>query len=444
MKTQRFAHWLLLSSVLSLLVIMTPASAQSWLQFRGPNGDGTAAAKNLPTTWAEDQGIAWKTNIQGTGWSSPVIQDGKIWLTSAELEAFSEEEYEKKAAELDPKHRDQLALTKASTFYATEIDYATGKVLKKIDLFYAENPDPIHATNSYASPTPVLEGNRLYCHFGTYGTCCVNTDNGEIIWKHQIPLTHSVGPGSSPVLVENLLVLTCDGTESQSIVALNKSNGTQAWRTDRPPIRNEDGQHRKAFSTPLLISHQGETQLVISGSQWFCSYNPKTGEELWRVDHGRGFSTVPAPAYKDGVVYLCTGFSSSELWSIRVDGSGDVTDSHMNWMMKKQVPNKPSPVIVGNELYMISEKGIATCVDIKTGDIHWAERMSGNYSASPVFADGKVYFCSEEGKTTVIKPSTEYDELATNMLDGQIMATPVVLDNNILLRSDKALYRVQK
>ena len=433
----------LLISVFSALSAVH-LSAATWPQFRGPDGDGHSPATNVPTDFGESENIAWRTAVPGKGWSSPAVADGLVWLTTAVEVRYSEEEEKAILEGIDAKKAKQRQLAKGVSLKALCLDLASGEVVQTIDLETVGEPDYIHNLNSYASPSPVLDGDRLYCHFGTYGTFCLEHPSGKVLWQKRFPLAHSVGPGSSPFIHEDLLVLVCDGTDVQYVIALDKNTGETAWKTDRPPMRAPSGDQKKAYSTPIAITDEkGAAQLIIPTSQWLISYDPKTGEENWKVDHGKGFSLVPRPVYGHGKVFFATGFSSSELWAVRVDGKGDVTETHVAWKADRQIPNKPSPLLVGDNIYVISDSGITTCFDAHTGEDKWIERISGNYSASPVLAENKIYFASHEGVVTIIEPGDTYNELAKNELDGQIMATPVPLDGALLLRTDQALYRIK-
>lgn len=427
-----------------LLNMQANAQAEAtWTKFRGPEGQGHSDAVDLPLEWSEDSNVAWKTPITGKGWSSPVVADGKVWLTSATKVAASAAETEAKTA--DSLLAAQMAVAKTITLWVHEIDLHSGKVLRQIKLADVKSPQPIHSLNSYASPTPILAAGRLYCHFGDYGTFCLDTKSGKIVWKQHIPLDHGVGPGSTPLLYDDLLILTCDGRDKQYIVALNIADGNEAWRTDRPPIRTDEPEMRKAFCTPLLIEVQGKEQMVIPGAQWFVAYAPRTGKEIWRIDHGGGFSNVPSPVFDGEHVYLCTGYGTSQLWAVRPDGRGDLTDSdHVSWKAKKQIPNMPSPVLVDQRLYIIGDGGIAQCFEAATGKPLWKKRIGGKFSASPLYADGRIYICNHDGRTTVFAPGDEYRELAQNDLDGQLMASPIVADGDLLLRTESHLYRIGK
>jgi len=413
----------------------------NWPAFRGPTGQGISAETGLPLTWSESDNIAWKTDIPGKGWSSPVVWGDRIWLTTAVEEVLSEEE---KAAKLEgDKQASQRQVLKSVQLRAVCIDSKTGAVKHDLELLRISDPDPIHLLNSYASPTPVIEDGRLYCHFGTFGTICLDTQTGAKIWERQLPLQHAVGPGSSPIIWNDLLVLVCDGMESQYVTALSKQTGESVWKTDRPPMEGDNGDFHKAFSSPLVVNWQGQDQILVPGAQWFVSYEPSSGAMLWHVNHGKGFSNVAAPVFAKGISYLITGFTKPELWAVPVSGKGQLTAENVMWEQKRQVPKKSSPVLAGTDLYMISDNGVLSCVDLDTGEIRWSARLDGNYSASPLLADGRLYFLSHEGKATVVEPNREkLIKLAENELDGQLMASPVATNGGLLIRSDTALYRI--
>ena len=424
-----------------VLMMGLPAKADVfWPQFRGPDGQGHAEASGVPLEWSEKKNIVWKTPVEGLGWSSPVVADGKIWLTTAIPSYVSEEE---RAAQVDGRPMaSQLAVASKVALLVVAFDLESGRELQRIPLFEAESPQAIHTLNSFASPTAVLGDGRLFCHFGAMGTACIDTSTGNVLWTREFVIQHSVGAGSSPVLFEDLLIIPCDGSDVQYVVAVNANTGKTVWKTDRPPMRSDVGDYQKAFSTPLVIEHAGRTQVVIPGAQWFVSYEPRTGKEIWRVDHDAGFSNVPRPVFDGERVFLCTGFVRGQMWAIRPDGSGDITETHVDWKRKKQIPTMPSPIIVDDKIYIVSDGGVASCFDTTSGDELWRERMGGKYSASPLFTDGRIYFCNHDGETTVLQPGSEYQEIAKNQLDGQLMASPVVVGSDLLLRSDTHLYRI--
>ena len=428
-----------------LFALATAQAETSWPQFRGPDGQGHSNAQGLPLHWDESTNIVWKTPIVGEGWSSPVVANGKAWLTSATEVAANKEEREATLADI--KDGAGLAVAKTITLWANEVDLRSGKVLREIKLADIESPQPIHSLNSFASPSPFLAEGRLYCHFGDYGTFCLDTSRGlsqdkVIVWQKRIRMEHAVGPGSSPLLVDDLLIIPCDGMDSQYILALHAADGSKAWKTDRPQLRTEERDFRKSFCTPLLIEVDGQQQLVVPAAQWCIAYEPRTGKEIWRIDHGSGFSVVPRPVFDGERVFICTGFSGKKLLAIRPDGHGDVTETHVDLIAKKQVPTRPSPIIVDERIYTINDAGIAQCFDTKNGKRIWKERIGGKFSSSPLYADSRIYLCSHEGRTTILAPGDTYQELASNDIEGQLMASPVVVDNDLLLRTDKHLYRV--
>lgn len=433
--------------LVATLLLLSAASLQArddWPQFRGPEGSGHAEGTNLPKTWSESENIVWKTAMPGRGWSSPVVADGLAWMTSATVEQLSDAEKERRRKEKLAKNpiAGQMEVTGPAKLFVASVDITSGKPGKTITLFDVADPDPIHSLNSYASPSPIVHEGRLYCHFGKFGTACVDTKTGKILWKTQLVIDHSVGPGSSPVLHDGVLVIPCDGTDAQYVVGLDAKTGKQLWRTDRPKMSGIVGDLHKAFATPLVATHNGKDQVIAPTAQWFAAYDPKDGRELWRFHHGDGFSNVPRPVVAKGVAYLCTGFMTPEVRAVRIDGSGDVTESHELWSCKRQVPTMSSPILVGGELYFVSDQGVLTCLDAGSGEQLWQKRLKGNFSASPLCADGKLFFCSREGETTVIRPGRTYNEVAINTLTGQFMASPVVIGSALLLRSDSHLYRI--
>lgn len=435
--------------ILALSGFVLTAHANTWPQFRGPDGNGISQAENVPTEFGEDKNLTWKTELPGRGWSSPVFDGESLWVTTAEEIFPDEEERLKILKESGEKERtfSQRQVATHIDLAVMEIDFATGKVLKTIELGSIENPQTIHSLNSFASPTPVLnpDGSRLFAHFGAFGTFAIDTASGEIAWNKTIDLEHGVGPGSSPVLHENLLVLICDGVDRQFVTTLDAETGETVWSTDRPEMRAPLGDQKKSYNTPVVLTDRdGREQLVCMGAQWLVSYDPKTGEEIWKLDHGSGFSVVPRPVYseKHGLLYISTGFGKPELLAVRVDGNGDITDSDkIAWREAKRIPAKPSPLLVGDELFVISDGGVGTCFDAATGKIHWTERIDGNYSASPLFADGHIYFGNQEGNISVVKPGRGFEVVASNQVEGSIMASPVALDGALVIRTDKALYR---
>ncbi|MFT5468493.1 MAG: outer membrane protein assembly factor BamB [Verrucomicrobiales bacterium] len=417
-------------------------SAQDWPQFRGPNQDGTSNAKNTPVHWSETENVAWKTELPGRGWSSPVIGDGKIWLTTAIEQAPTEAERQQLLAGISAKKQEQRQVAARIQLAALCIDLESGALERTIQLAEVSGPDSIHTLNSYASPTPTLADGLLFCDFGTFATVALDVTTGNVRWTRKLPIVHNVGPGSSPIVVGNLLILVRDGVDMQYVTALDTKSGETVWKTPRPPMRAANGAQKKAYSTPLLIEHDGREQLVIPTSQWIVSYEPSTGKELWRADHGSGFSLVPRAVHENGVIYACTGFGKPQLWAVRVDGSGDVTESHVLWKETKRIPAKPSPLVANGRVYVVEDGGVASCFDGLTGKEIWSDRLGGNYSASPILVADKIYIPSQEGKVAIFDAGDQFRLVAENQIDGEIMASLAPIDGGLILRSKTALYRI--
>ncbi len=415
-----------------------------WPQFRGPAGQGIGNAESIPIDFGLDHGLKWRTAIKGKGWSSPVIADGRIWITtSVTTEATPEERAARLANVQEPQSKEVAGSIELS---AICVDLATGEILHDISLAKFDDPDPIHPLNSYSSPTPVIDGQRLFCHFGSYGTWCLDANTGGILWTRRLVIDHSVGPGGSPAIVGDHLIIVCDGIDAQFIASLNPTTGEEQWRTSRPPMRATNGEFQKAYSTPMLIEVKGETQVVIPGAQWIVAYEPTTGKEIWRVDHGNGFSISSTAIYtgtpdRVGLVVFTTGFGQSEVVAIRPDGMGDVTLSHIAWRTDRGVPAKPSLVASGKLLYMIDDNGVFTCLNSDDASVVFRKRVQGNFSASPLLVAGYIFLCNQEGVITIVKQGLEFEEIATIQLDEKLMASPAVANNDLLIRSEHSLMR---
>ncbi len=417
----------------ALLALAAPAKAANWPQFRGPSCNGIAEAAQPPLEWSETNNVSWKTSPPGRGRSSPVILDQRIYLTTA---------LEKDVQRVNINGDDMQKATHVS-LGAVCLDATNGKLLWHVTLYEIDNPAPVHWQNSWATPTPVIEPGRLYCDFGTFGTACLDPATGKELWRTNLTTDHMVGPGSSPTLWRNLLLLTRDGIDSQYVAAVDKQSGQIVWKTARPPLAGGN-QLRKAFSTPFILNAPEGPQAVIPCAQWVVSYEPETGKELWRVQHGKGFSFGTAPVSGNGLVYVGTGLFHPQIWAIRPNGRGDVTQTHVAWKSENKAPDMSSPVLVGDEIYWVSDNGNVSCSDSKTGQLLWQKLVSGNFLASPVCANGRIYFFERTGKTTVFKAGREVLQLAQNMLPGPLVATPAFIGPAIYLRTDQALYCLQE
>jgi len=395
---------------LALLATISLA-AEDWPQFRGPDGEGHSTETGLPLQWSESQNIRWKTPVTGRGWSSPVVANGRVWLTTS----------------VERQGRASLRVL--------AYDVQSGKEVVNAEVFSLPNAVLKNEKNSLASPTPILEGERVYVHFGADGTAALSTD-GKIVWKITLPYDSMHGNGGSPTLYRDLLIVSCDGSDDAYVVALDKNTGKIRWKTQRRRPFDQ------SYTTPLVIQVDGRDQVVSIGAYRAAAYDPQTGREIWRVSYGDGFSNVPRPVFSHGLVFIGTGFQEPSMLAVRPTGTGDVTNTHVAYTIERGAPFTPSPLIVGDEFYMVSDIGVASCLDVKTGKIHWQQRVPGNYSASPVFADNRIYFLSEEGVATVIAPGKEFRRLAVNTLDGTTFASIAVSQGTLFIRSDSHLYRI--
>jgi len=424
------------------IVSMSFASdgAQTWPQFRGPDGQGHVTHDDVPTQWSDSEGVRWKTALPGRGWSSPVVWGNQIWMTTAIEQPATDEAKEAKVTGDMP--ASALNLASKLTLRAVCVDRTTGDLLHDVKLIDVDEPNAIHSLNSYASPTPVIEEGRLYCHFGRYGTVCLDTTDLSLLWERQFLVEHYVGPGSSPVVHGDLLVLTCDGADKQYIAAIDKNTGEDQWIVDRPPIRAENPDFRKSYCTPLVVEHDGREEIVIVGAQWIIAYAPDDGHELWRIDHGSGFSVVPRPVMDDEYIYCCTGYNGVGVVAVRLGGEGDIGRTHIEWTHRQQAPTQPSPVLADGKLYLVSDNGIGQCLDAASGEVLWKKRLPGDYSASPLQAGANIYFFNRAGETTVVPISGKGNPISSNQLDAGIMATPAVVDGEFLIRTETHLYAV--
>ena len=421
-------------SFAALLAVGLSARAQ-WLEFRGPTGDGhvaSASATNpigLPLHWDETKNIKWKTPIPFHGQSTPVILDGQIWLTTA--------------------------TEGGNDLYVICVDAETGKVRFNELLFHTDQPEPLgngKGMNCYATPTPVLEKGRVYVHFGSAFTACLDTVTGKTLWKREdLKCRHYRGPSSSVVSFEKTIILTFDGADLQYLVALDKRTGKTVWTTKRSAVWNDenvpgpmarDGDLRKAHSTPLLVTANGQPLLLSVGAKAAYGYDPRTGAELWTVRHP-DFSSAPRPVYGAGLAYFVSGMSKGEMFAVKTDGTGDVTDTGIAWKAKTHIGKYASPLLLDGLIYTAADEAFLTCLDAASGQVVWSERIGGKFAASPIYADGRIYWFDRAGLTTVIKPGRELKIITTNKLDDGFMASPAVVGKALYLRTLASLYRVE-
>jgi hypothetical protein len=403
--------------LVSAFLAHAAARAEDWPEFRGPTGQGHYAGKGLPTEWSDTKNVAWKQPVPGKGWSSPIVQAGRVYLTTAV----------------------PVEGSKDQSLRALCLDAASGKLLWQTEVFRQDGKKApaIHGKNSHASPTPLTDGRRLYVHFGHQGTAALDLD-GTVLWRNTALRYAPVhGNGGTPVRIDDRLVFAVDGSDQQFIVALDTKDGEVLWKTDR----GCKAYKKFSFGTPLVITTGGKRQIVSPASHAVIAYDPDGGKELWRVQTD-GYSVVPRPVFGHGLVFLSTGYDQPRLLAVRAGGTGDVTESHVAWSTTKAAPHTPSPLLVGDELYTVSDLGIVRCVDARTGKGHWQERLEGSFSASPLYAEGKIYVQSEEGVATVLRAGKEYAVVAQNTIEERTFASYAAADGAIYLRTERHLYRI--
>ncbi len=393
----------------------------NWADWRGPTADGQTSSDRLPLQWSETENVTWKTPIHDVGHSTPVIWEDQVWLTTA--------------------RKDGTAL------YALCVDKNTGTVVHDLLVFEVAEPQRINPSNTYATPSATIEAGRVYVHYGTFGTACIDTTSGEILWtRTDLNCDHMQGPASSPVIFNDLVILHLEGVADPFVVALNKTSGETVWRYERPGDLYEgiQGVYIKSYQTPIFIESDGAPQMISNGALLVTGHVPDTGEEIWRVRY-RDDSTISRIITGHGLLFVNTGGSpgKSELWAIRPGGKGDVTDTHVVWKMTEDAPHESSPVLVGDLLYTMSDRGTLTCMEATTGIPVWTEKLRGNYSASLLATKDRIYFSDKKGTTTVIAPGRSFQVLATNALDAELWASPAVAGDALLLRSKTHLYRIE-
>ncbi len=401
-------------------------AANEWPEFRGPSADGHALSKALPLEMGEGRNVIWKTLIHGKGWSSPVISGGKVWLTTSKEDG-----------------------TELSVVC---LERGSGQILQDEVLFRVSNPQFCHKFNSYASPTPVISGGRVFVSFGSPGIACLDEVTGKKLWERtDFVCNHYRGAGSSPIVWKNLLIQNFDGSDAQFVVALDIASGKTVWRTERSVDFQDldaegkpagEGDYRKAFATPTVVDWEGKPLLISSGAKAHYAYDPATGGEVWRVEERGQHSASTRPLVADGTVFIQTGFGKPQLLAVKLGGVGVLEESQVQWRLKKGVPSKPSMILHEGLLFMVDDSGIGNCVKASSGDVVWTQRIGGNFSASPLYANGRIYIFNEEGKVVVIAAESEFKVLAEGKFEDGFMASPAVAGDDLFLRTKTALYRV--
>ncbi|MFN3190398.1 MAG: PQQ-binding-like beta-propeller repeat protein [Aureliella sp.] len=407
-----------------LLAIGCSSALGDWPAFRGPTRDGITSADRLPTKWSPTENVAWRTELPGQGWSSPIVVNDRIYLTAAVP-------IENGAGDVDG----------AKTGYTLElfiVAATSGELISRLELFQQPADAPrIHRKNSHASPTVLHEDGRLYVHFGHQGTACLST-SGEVIWSND-SLSYSPvhGNGGSPTIAGDLLIFSRDGGDIAEVTALDKKTGEIVWQTDR----NVEVRRTFSFCTPYLGEIEGREQLILPGSNVVQSLDPTTGEELWRLRY-EGYSVIPRPIYHAGLIFVCTGYDRPKLLAIDPTGTGDVTGTHLRWQSDDSISHTPSLIATNNQIVAVSDKGVAICFDASSGEELWKKRVGGNFSASPLLAGRMLYLPDEKGKCTIYELGSEPKQIAVNDMEERTLASYAVLENDLLIRTDQALYRI--
>ena len=417
----------LLTIILFLIQSQLIAQQNNWTQFRGSNLDGISHTTGIPTFWNDSVNVVWKANISGKGWSSPVVYENQVWLTSS--------------------------TENGKKMYGICFDLKTGKEIFNIKLFEPDSIYSKHQINSYASPTPCIEKEFVYFHFGSYGTICLNTGNGSEVWKRtDLKCNHIQGPGSSPIIYKNMLILHYEGVDIQYIIALNKKTGKTVWTKERPKVIYDKllPIGRKAYITPIIISVDGKDLLISNGSACCIAYNPETGEEVWRIVQGED-STISMPFFENGTLFFYTSYVTppegekyAELLAVNPKGHGDITKTNILWRLKSPILQLLTPLIKDGLIYTVDTMNNLLCIDAKNGSIVYSKKLTGKYNSSPVYSGGNIYFTSTNGETLIIKEGKKLETIARNNLKGEVFATPAISNKSIIIRAGTNLYCLGK
>lgn len=393
--------------------------AAEWPEFLGGKAQGVVEAAGVPVKLDFGKDVLWKTVIPGKGWSSPVLSEGFIVVTTA-------------------------VKTDSIELRAMALDAASGEVKWETTLFRptAEEAGTIHSKNTLASSSALIADGVAYAHFGHMGTAALELKTGKVKWRYHESYDAMHGNGGSPVLVDGVLIFSADGKDQGLLRGLDATTGKKKWEVDR----RQDVARKFSFGTPLVIEVEGETQVVSQGSGMVGGYRPADGKLIWWVDYGEGYSVVPRPILHEGFLYVTTGFNRAKLLAIRLKGAkGEVTESHVEWEVDRDVPKTPSMVVAGDEIYMVDDTGRLSALDRRTGEQLWRDSYKRKVSASLTLVGDKLYAFSEEGQGFVHQVSREgAKELAVNEFGEPVFASPIVFDGNLIVRSEKALWRFGK
>jgi outer membrane protein assembly factor BamB len=431
--------------VLAAYVCQQPATAKpakpgpTWAQWRGPDSQGISTETGLPTEWSGTKNIKWKTALPGKGHSSPIVWGDKIFLTtSIEGAVIPGAKQPKHILEGEEYlHPDSTADNLHHTLKVLCLDRRTGKLLWEQTAYAGRVYDGRHRKSTYANSTPVTDGRYVYVWFGSEGMYCYDF-NGKLVWKTSLGGIATIGLGvaSSPVLYERLVILQCDedAGEKSFIAALDQRTGKVVWRTPR--------KIEASWTTPVIVRTPARVELIASGNENIVSYDPLTGQELWRT-LGTGGYTVPTPLVGQGIVMVSAAHPVKRALAIRPGGRGDVSETNIVWRHEKGTGYTPSSILYGDYVYLMTDRGLITCLEAKTGKvIYEGARVPkpATFSASPVAFEGKILLTSEDGDTFVLKAGPQHEVLATNTLEEPVYASPAIAGGNIFIRGAQHLY----
>jgi outer membrane protein assembly factor BamB len=430
-------------AVTGLVVVLawTTVDAANWPGWRGADGRGVSNETAVPLEWSADSHIAWKTPIPGRGHSQPIVWGDRVFLTTAiegetvpGAKAVIHMEEGKEFL-----HPDSVGANRKHVFKVLALDAKSGKLLWEREAWQGTPYDDRHKRGSYASTTPVTDGKHVYVWFGPEGMYAYDF-HGKLAWKKSLGgiATFGMGTGTSPVLYHDLVILQCDEDtgEKSFIVALDKRDGREVWRTPRKV--------QASWSTPVIVSGAGRDELVTSGSELIVSYDPKTGKELWRTK-GVGSNAIPSPVYGHGLVILSAGFPAKKVIAVKLGGSGDVTATQVAWTYEKGTAYVPSPILVGDYVYLMSDGGIITCLDARTGEVKYEggrPPVSARFMASMVAVGETILQTSEAGDVFVVRAGPKHEVIRTNSIDEPISASPAIANGRIYLRGEQHLYAI--
>jgi outer membrane protein assembly factor BamB len=432
----------MLQIAVSALLLATPVpdATSSWPQWRGPGSQGISSETGLPVEWSPTKNVRWKTEIPGRGHSSPIVWGSRVFLTTAiEGELVPGAQAVKHMDEgKEFKHPDAMGADHKQTLKVLCLEADTGKLLWERTAWEGTPYDSRHKRASFASQTPVTDGERVYAFFGAQGLYAYDYD-GTLVFKVGVGALPNmgVGDGTSPVLWKDNLILLCDEDtgEKSFVAAFDKRTGREVWRTPRKVQVN--------WSTPIVVNASGHDELVAGGYETITAYDPATGKELWR-SKGLESNAVPTPVAAGDIVVLTSGSPNKVAVAIRSGGTGDITDTpRVLWKYAKGTAYVPSPLFYGDYVYLMTDKGLITCLDAKTGEVKYEGArvpVPATFMASPVAYEGKILLPSEDGDTFIIKAGPVHEVLRTNSVGEPIYASPAISQGRIFIRGANHLF----